>query len=95
METGFTGSDAFVVPTGFVCVVRDLDAYAGNSGVSPIHLRLLNALGGTIRLFQVDPDTNASFQWTGRQVFNAGEDVTVLTDAPWDFAVSGYLLSLP
>ena len=96
-EAGFTGDFTVTTPTGFVTVLRDIDAYANNPlpSVSPIHLRLKNSLGGTLWVVQVDPDTEAFFQWRGRQVFPAGDSFTISTDAAWDYSVSGYLLTAP
>jgi hypothetical protein len=93
-EVGLNGTRAYAVQAGFRAVVRDIDVYA-SAGFSPKHARFFNSAGGTIKLFQVDPDTAISSQWTGRQVFEAGELIAVTTDGPMDVTVSGYLLTVP
>lgn len=90
---GLNGAFTYNVPEAFRLVLRDVDVY-GNAGLSAIHFRILNPAGGTIWLFQVDTDTNASGQWRGRQVYNAGEAVTFTTDGAMDVTASGYLLNL-
>jgi hypothetical protein len=85
---------AYDVPPGYLLVLRDVDAYGNNGGPSAQHLRVKGAVGQTIWLFQVDADTNAHGQWTGRQVFNPGTQFTLDTDAPFDVTASGYLLLL-
>ena len=93
---GQNGLHTLSPPDGSVVwIIRDIDVYAGNAGVSPIHLRFRNDAGGTLWLVQVDPDTNLSASWRGRQVSQFGAPFDVLTDAPFDVTVSGYQLSLP
>jgi len=92
---GLDGTETVEPLAGYIDIIRDVDVYANNTGVSPIHFRLIGQSGQTIWLFQVDPDTNASGHWTGRQVMDAGVAWSVETDAPMDVSVSGYQLSLP
>jgi hypothetical protein len=93
---GVLGSTRIEPPTGAVrWIIRDLDVYGANTGVSPIHLRLRNSAGGTLWLFQVDPDTSVSGQWRGRQVVDFGAPFDILTDDRFDITLAGYELSLP
>ena len=93
-EAGFTGSAAFLVPAGFVAVVRDLDCWVGAGAGGSIEM----GIGGSAVFFGYTfsvVTVQATATWRGRQVLNSGEQLLVATDAPADFAVSGYLLSLP
>ena len=93
--TGFVGTYAFLPPDGFKLVLRDVDVYANNGALTPVHFRIHNGSGGTIWLFQVDPDTNATGQWRGRQVIEPGHSITFSADGAFDVTASGYQLALP
>lgn len=93
-EAGFTGSAAFAVPAGYLVVVRDIDvvAFVG-TGVT-----IEAGIGGSAVFWSLtlNPTITPFWgSWRGRQIINAGEQLVISTDAPADFAASGYLLSLP
>lgn len=89
---GGTSSYTFVVPTGQVAIVRDLDGYINN--VLGGSFVLQNAAGGRIYgNLQIPGSSAVVMQWTGRQVYSAGQSIVcVLGGDPVDFALSGYLL---
>lgn len=95
-ELGLTGSTSYVVPDGMVAIARDLDVYEGAS-LLPDVVYLQGALGQAI-WFQVGnvEDGLTYGSWRGRQVFNAGESVTIrAASGTWDVTLSGYLLTAP
>lgn len=92
---GATAPISYTVPNGYVAVVRDLDAYSDTVASAEIFLR--NAEGGAIYFFTWGVAQQQSVEWRGRQVYFAGETITVdisvgALDAI-DVAVSGYLLT--
>lgn len=94
-----SGELNYIVPDGFVAVLRDVDVY-NNSFVAAELFLEDNETGQTI--WRVDnnaviPDSSlGSSQWKGRQVFNPGGGfVFVASSGTWDVRASGYLLSAP
>jgi hypothetical protein len=82
----------FTVPTGYVCVVRDLDIWSGGGSIINWTLavdRVCKLAGGA---FTVISEQQVA-TWRGRQVVPEGEIIEVLLDGATDGAVSGYLLS--
>lgn len=80
----------YVVPTGFVAVVRDATFHAAASG----HWAQTGE-GATGTLYRANSVAdNTTYQWKGRQVFLEGETLWVECDAAvWSLHVSGYLLA--
>lgn len=88
-------SAVYNVPAGFIAVIRDCSVY-NNSGAASASVFLEGALGQTIFFAGNGIGTQASHQWTGRQVVEAGETITVAVGSgTWDVSVSGYLLTSP
>lgn len=84
---------AFVVPDGYVAVVRDLDVVWG--GGAMVNWQMGIATGAKIAGGQFTEETLIQHQeWRGRQVLNAGQALYVSADGPIDGAVSGYLLGI-
>jgi hypothetical protein len=84
----------YVVPAGFTLVVVCIDAYFG----SALSDRTCFAIGSAGQVFwseSVGPGLAGWRQWTGREVFYAGEDLQLFASDTWDLSASGYLLELP
>jgi hypothetical protein len=90
------GGIGYVVPPGFVAVLRDVWV-AERPSLPTDSVGLFNAAGGYLWYVEFEAGTSAFFFWQGRQVFEAGEEiqciVTSITGV--DVQASGYLLSLP
>lgn len=88
------------VPAGYVWVVRSITAYLDQLWffyAQGIHFRV-STLSGSYLAGVTRPGVSArrAYQWDMHQVLNAGETIHVSTwDASWNFAVSGYQLTLP
>lgn len=88
-----TGSYFWIAQPGFRTVLRDVDA-ANRS--YPALMFVMGAGMQVIARFEVDGSTFNTFQWRGRQVFYAGENINfVVSSGEWDFTASGYQLTLP
>lgn len=94
-EVGLVGAAGYVIPAGFVGVVRDLDAYVAAPLLTSTDLFLVGAGGQKLAWWTTDADTTTTPEWRGRQVFAAGETVTVVSTGSVDVTVSGYLLTAP
>lgn len=96
-QLGLDGSISFAIPSGFVGVLRDVDAYC-NAELGFADLFIKGALNQTIAWHHWDATTIDQFQWRGRQVFEPGELITATADTgigvAIDVTVSGYLLQL-
>lgn len=94
---GGTVDQSFTVPVGYLMVLRCIDVYANVTGDSSIYFH--GALGQTIWTVHWPPLSASHAQWTGRQVFLAGEQIVAhLSVAPLDaidYTASGYLLTSP
>jgi hypothetical protein len=94
---GGNGSFPYVVPTGYVVVLRDVDVYADVVGASQFFLQ--GDAGQAIWWNKWDPGDAGYGSWRGRQIMYAGETFTANCDAApldgIDYAVSGYLLTAP
>lgn len=87
----------YIVPDGFVAVLRDVDVYNNSVVLAELFLED-NETGQTI--WRVDNSaviptlSIGSVQWKGRQVFNGGGGfVFTATAGVWDVRASGYLLT--
>ena len=89
----FTGEASLEIPTGVVCVVRDIDAVVGissggtlwaydNAGVQFWGYTFGTVLAG-----------KQTASWRGRQVLVGPDYLHVSTDFSGDFRVSGYLFN--
>lgn len=92
----FSGTSTLVVPDGFRAILRDLDVFFGEQAL-PAELRLNGDLGQGLYVVTNTIGTPSCAQWRGRQVVNPGESfsVTVSGGGNADYALSGYLLTLP
>jgi hypothetical protein len=84
----------YEVPSGFVAVVRDVDAWS--SGGIIVNWRVSISgdpafAGGQFTVEALDQFT----PWRGRVIVNAGETIQAITDGPRGLTVCGYLLTLP
>jgi hypothetical protein len=85
---------AYVVPDGYVAVVRDIDCWS--EGGAMINWRVSidgdpAFAGGQFTIESLD-----QFQtWRGRVVVSAGENIQTSTDGPRGIVVGGYLLLNP
>lgn len=92
---GLTSFVTVPVATGFVYVVRDLDAYYNPSSFTPLELHVVGDGGQTfIWTKWLITDTDGLFSWRGRQVITGSFTVTSSGPAV-DVTISGYKLSLP
>lgn len=93
---GFTGSDGVVVADGFRAIARDLDGYLTANTLDNATLTLHNSAGGVLYTVEATAGSSQVVRWTGRQVYDEGEVINLLvSDGLADYALSGYLLTLP
>lgn len=87
-------SDSYLVPAGFVAVVRDVDCfYSGGIGS---YTQLENPANGIFVFFSFPASVDGALQsWRGRQVFLPGEAFALASTDGVDIQVSGYLLAAP
>jgi hypothetical protein len=80
-----------------IWVLRDLDAYANTSALDRVDLLLRGDSGQGIAYLEWKPGTQASRQWTGRQVIPPDGPCSILVGGTQsvDFALSGYVLTFP
>lgn len=83
----------YVVPDGFVAVVRDMDAFFGMA----LGERTVEAFGSALQVFWQDTvglGESGWRSWRGRQVLYAGETLRMIVIGDvGDITASGYLLS--
>lgn len=94
--TPATGPIGPIVPAGVVWVVRDVDVVE-SSGLRPAGFEMYNQeLGLLFFVLMTTSTPSANFSWRGRQVYAEGEQIRIqATQGTWDFAISGYQLTLP
>jgi hypothetical protein len=87
---------SYVVPAGFVAVLRDVWIYLGNNA-TPAAWQMESGTGAVLWAAEALPFNPQFWFWQGRQVYNAGDTIQVVNTgvAPLDATASGYLLSLP
>lgn len=97
-QVNYVGLLDVLVPSGFILVVRDIDATFGNNA----YTASINFLGNiNNELFgHVFPSGGFSWvQWQGRQVFETGQMFQISVGSGGangvGFQVSGYKLALP
>lgn len=90
-----SGFIEYTVPDGFTGVLRDVDVFMRPNAAGGAVTILGNA-GNVIAYFTAGIDTAVIGAWRGRQVIPEGQTITanVLTGLA-DYALSGYLLTLP
>ena len=89
---GLSGTVTSVVPAGTTVVIRDVDVTLGVS--AGVLVTLVGANGQVIWAWSSGVTTDkTSAQWRGRQVIEAGQTFSVVTSAPADVTVSGYVLA--
>lgn len=91
-----TGSSttAFLVPTGFRCVLRRLDVFESAPGGAVVEL----AGNDGIVFWAAGPNLTSTFNtysWDGRQVIDEGKQLEVSNSLDVNIYASGYLLTLP
>lgn len=81
----------YTVPVGLVAVVRDLDLFSQTAALA-FGLRLAS---NVIVSFVNPTASGTAYQWTGRQVLNAGETLEYFASTGLGFTacISGYLLT--
>jgi len=80
----------YTVPADKVFIIRCVD-FANESGGTAEAIVILNSAWCLFDKQGVTP--SSSYQWTGRQVLNAGDTITVAaTQSNANFTISGYLL---
>ena len=93
LEHGATGPHSYLVPAGFVAIIRDVDVTTQPTGGCNILLVVDLALLWIVELGLEPQFTYQS--WRGRQVVPGGGVMTLDTTDTADYAVSGYLLTSP
>jgi hypothetical protein len=81
----------YVVPSGYVAVVRDIDIWSGGGAIIQWTVAIntiARFVGGAFTVTSVQQVA----QWRGRQILNAGEELTFAATGALDGAISGYLL---
>jgi hypothetical protein len=91
---GLSGTHTYIVPAGFIAILRDVDAYA-NVTVASRELHLIGDHGQTIWWQSWGTEDQFAAQWHGRQVIEPGGIIRAVTSDLIDVSASGYLLSLP
>lgn len=84
----------FEVPTGYVCVVRDIDVLSHGGALINWVVSVNGVADFAAGQFTILA-LNQTAEWRGRQVLNAGEQLVFESDGPTDGLISGYLLTLP
>lgn len=98
-QANYIGTLIVLVPVGFKLVLRDIDAWHNASGGAAQLLLQGNITHQTLAGREWSSSDSSAWQWTGRQVFEAGQEfLLVATDAGGNgisFQASGYKLVLP
>lgn len=85
---------AYVVPTGYVAVVRDADVYSAGGEIINWRLGVNTVAIFAAGAFTIIAEAQTA-EWRGRQVLEPGDELYFQSDGPTDGLVSGYLLGLP
>jgi hypothetical protein len=85
---------AYVVPDGYVLVVRDVDVVSGGGAIIIWLWGINDVCKISAGQFTIEAITQHQ-SWQGRQVLNAGEACYFASDGSTDGAISGYLLVIP
>jgi len=84
----------YVVPSGYVAIVRDLDVYSFGGEMTNWKFGINGVCWFAAGQFTIEALAQTG-QWRGRQVVQAGEEILFESDGPTDGIASGYLLGLP
>jgi hypothetical protein len=98
MEASSTaGNTQYVVPAGYVAVIRDANVGLFIAPGATVGTRLFRVGGGAISEFLFAPTAVGTVQWQGHAVFQPGEtmEMLALSGSGWSWFVCGYLLTLP
>jgi hypothetical protein len=91
---GLVGDAAFLVPDGYIAVVRDIDAVAFIGAGATLEA----GIGGGTVFWAYTWSVVAVVDWRswrGRVVLSAGQQLVIHTDAAVDVYAGGYLLTAP
>jgi hypothetical protein len=83
---------AYIVPTGYIAIIRDADIWSGGGSIINWTLSVngvAKIAGGAFTV--ISEQQVATFR--GRQVVQAGEQIVFASDGATDGMVSGYLLT--
>lgn len=91
-----SGGISYVVPFGYVAVVRDITVYS-DTGFSDTHILVKNAsTGATFFRSDAHRGTPTIGHLECRVVLDEDEELHAFTDGQlWDVSISGYLLKQP
>jgi hypothetical protein len=84
----------YLVPTGYVAVVRDIDVWSGGGAMINWQVAVNTIAKFAAGQFTIESIAQTA-QWRGRQVLNAGEFLVFSADGVVDGMISGYLLAVP
>lgn len=84
---------AYVVPAGYVAVVRDADVWSGGGAMINYQLAVNTIAKFWAGQFTIIAEAQVA-QWRGRQVLYPGEVLVFSSDGALDGMISGYLLSV-
>jgi hypothetical protein len=93
-EAGANPHGTYVVPVGFVAIVRDIDVWFDSSLVGQTVTAFVNGVGFWVVALGATALPGVE-QWRGRQVCNEPGAIDVDMSGDGSFVCSGYLLSLP
>jgi hypothetical protein len=82
----------YIVPTGYLVVVRDLDVWSGGGAIINWQLAINAVAKFAAGSFTIEALAQTA-QWRGRQIVYAGEALVFSSDGSTDGLVSGYLLT--
>ena len=92
---GASGTATYIVPAGYVVVIRCLDMYASVTAAADLFLQ--GEVGQAIMWQHWPINGQAHAQWQGRHAFKAGEGVTVTASVGpidgIDYTLFGYVLT--
>jgi len=92
---GWASSEAvepYVVPSGYLIIVRDIDVYSGGGAMINWQVYVNAFAKFAAGQFTIESVAQTA-QWRGRQVLYAGEELVFASDGPTDGLISGYLLA--
>lgn len=83
---------SYVVPAGYVAIVRDVDVWSGGGAIVNVQLEITDHAKFWAAQFTIESVAQVA-QWRGRVVLNPGEVLTFTADGPTDGVIGGYLLT--
>lgn len=85
---------SYTVPSGYRLVLRDIDTFFGG-GIGGGAANYVGTLGQTFAYASFTGLISELVSWRGRQVFEPGETIRMVSGPGVDVTASGYLLELP